>query len=174
MQPAVRNLLATDIPAILQLWGTNVLDDLEILSYDRWGPGIAVPADEQVAEHRVVTDDPGDGLPKMLEWLVGAQDAFCLVAVDDQDRPFAYVVGRVTQQQVNDFSYGEITELYVREDQRRRGVGRDLVARAMTRLRDLGGLQFKVEVPKTWKEGNAFWLSQRYWEQDCVVYSLYD
>ena len=36
----VRGVQASDLVEIQLLWGTNVLDELEILSYDRWGPGI--------------------------------------------------------------------------------------------------------------------------------------
>lgn len=174
----VRGVQASDLVEIQLLWGTNVLDELEILSYDRWGPGIAVPVSTDVAEARVVTDDPGDGLPKLLDYLITADDAFGLVAVEkaesEQPEVIGYVMCSIRDQGVNDFRYGEITELYVREDRRRRGVGRLLVETAIGRLRDAGALQFKVEVPKTWREGIAFWATQRFWEQDCVVYSLYD
>lgn len=174
----VRGVQASDLGQIQLLWGANVLDDLEILSYDRWGPGIAVPVSTDVAEERVVTDDPGDGLPKLLDHVITAEDAFGLVAVENtrSERPavIGYLLGGIRDQGVNDFRYGEVTELYVREDRRRQGVARMLVEAATRRLRDAGALQFKVEVPKTWREGNAFWAAQRWWEQDCVVYSLYD
>ena len=168
----IRGLRPADIEPILQLWGSNVLDDLEILSYDRWGPGIAVPVSNDIAEARVVTQEPGNGLPHLLRYLIDAPDAFCFVAADEA--VVGYLVGAIRRQGVNDFSYGEITEMYVREDRRRRGAGSALVEAAVKRFRADGALQFKVEVPRTWPEGNAFWAARRYWEQDCLVYSLYE
>ncbi|WP_283133093.1 GNAT family N-acetyltransferase [Rhizohabitans arisaemae] len=168
----IRPLASGDIEQVRLLWGTNVLDDLEILSYDRWGPGVAVPARTDVAEVKVQTLDPKEGMTRLLEHLLTAEDAFCLVSAEGDD-VHGYVVAGIHDQGVNDFRSGRIDELYVREDRRRRGIATRLVRAALSELRNRDAWVFKVEVNKTWQHGRRFWDAQR-WEQDAVVYRLYD
>lgn len=170
----VRPLRRGDLEQVRLLWGLNVLDDLEVLSYDRWGPGIAVPARPEVAEVKVQTLDPKEGMTRLLEHLLTADDAFCLVHADgDGADVHGYVVANVADQGVNDFRSGRIDELYVREDRRRRGIGSALVAAAVAELRRRGAWAFRVEVNTSWAGGRQFWNTQG-WEQDAVLYRLYD
>jgi GNAT superfamily N-acetyltransferase len=168
----IRPLAHQDNEQVRLLWGENVLDDLEILSYDRWGPGIAVPVDTGVEEVRAATLDPQDGMVRLLEYLVDAKDAFCFVSADG-DEIEGYIVASIHEQGVNDFKVGRIEELYVREDKRRQGIASRLVAAAQRELRSREVWQQKVEVGLKWTSGRRFWDAQR-WEQDAVVYSLYD
>lgn len=169
---AVRAFVRADLESVRLLWGHNVLDDLEVLSYDRWGPGIAVPVREGVEEVKVQTLDPKDGMTRLLEHLLVAEDSFCLVvgAVGDVD---GYICAEVRDQGVNDFRSGRVTELYVRDDRRRQGLGSALLAAATAELRARDAWVFTVEVPTQWAEGRKFWESQR-WEQDALVFRLYD
>ena len=164
----VRPLARDDLEQVRLLWGANVLDDLEILSYDRWGPGVAVPAREDVDEVKVQTLDPKDGMTRLLEHLLTAGDAFCLVSGPPGDVR-GYACASVHDQGVNDFLSGRIDELYVREDSRRQGIASGLVRAALAELRKRDAWSFTVEVPTTWAAGRRFWDSRR-WEQDAVVY----
>jgi ribosomal protein S18 acetylase RimI-like enzyme len=168
----IRPLADGDVEAVLTLWGLNVLDELEILSYDRWGPGIAVPVATDVDELKVQTLDPKDGMRRLLAHLMTDENAFCLVA-GALGEPCGFLVARVVDQGVNDFRYGQIDELYVGEQFRRQGIASALVAAAMRRLRAADATIFKVEVGTSWSTGRRFWDS-RSWEQDAVVYRLYD
>jgi ribosomal protein S18 acetylase RimI-like enzyme len=168
----IRPLAEGDVEAVMTLWGLNVLDELEILSYDRWGPGIAVPVRPDVDELKVQTLDPKDGMRRLLAHLMTDDSAFCLVAGPAGD-PRGFLVAQVVDQGVNDFRYGRIDELYVAEEHRRQGVATALVSAAMRRLRDAQATIFKVEVGNTWTGGRRFWDAQP-WEQDAVVYRLYD
>jgi GNAT superfamily N-acetyltransferase len=171
-RPAIRPLQPDDIEQVRLLWGANVLDELEILSYDRWGPGIAVPVREDVAEAKVQTLDPKEGMTRLLEHLVTSTDAFCLVHTSDTGI-LGYVVASVDDQGVNDFRSAKIDELYVREDSRRQGIATGLVQAALAELRRRDAWVFRVEVNTNWKAGRRFWDTQR-WEQDAVLYRLYD
>lgn len=168
----VRAFAREDLEQVRLLWGHNVLDNLEVLSYDRWGPGIAVPVREEVDEVKVQTLDPKDGMTRLLEHLLTAQDAFCLVSGAPGDVR-GYVCASVHDQGVNDFRSGRLDELYVREDCRRQGIATTLVRAAVKELRSRDAWIFTVEVPTNWPGGRRFWDTQR-WEQDAVVYRLYD
>lgn len=168
----VRPFARDDLEQVRLLWGANVLDNLEILSYDRWGPGVAVPVRKDVDEVKVQTLDPKDGMTRLLEHLLTADDAFCLVAGPPGDVR-GYVCASVLDQGVNDFRSGKLDELYVREDCRRQGMATTLLRAAVAELRARDAWIFKVEVPTNWTAGRRFWDAQR-WEQDAVVYRLYD
>jgi ribosomal protein S18 acetylase RimI-like enzyme len=168
----IRPLAEEDVETMMLLWGLNALDQIAILSYDRWGPGIAVPVSPAVDELKVQTLDPKDGVRRLLAHLMTDPDAFCLVA-GPVGSPHGYLVGQVVDQGVNDYRYGRIDELYVAEAHRRQGVASALVAGAMRRMRDAQATTFKVQVAMPWKAGRRFWDAQR-WEQDAVVYRLYD
>lgn len=167
----VRPLHAGDIDQVRLLWGLNVLDDLEILSYDRWGPGIAVPVDNDVDEVRVNTMDPKEGMDNLLHHLVDAPDCFCLVW-DNDGTIHGYVVASVHDQGVNDFRSSRIDELFVREESRRLGIATQLVRSVMTELVRREAWVHKVEVASNWAAGRRFWAALG-WEQDAVVFSLY-
>lgn len=54
----------------------------------------------------------------------------------------------------------EITDLGVREEQRRRGVGRALVDAVLAWVRERGVARVEIRVATTNEEGQAFWRSQ--------------
>ncbi|MFI6522286.1 GNAT family N-acetyltransferase [Spirillospora sp. NPDC050679] len=172
MDSVIRAMAAADTEQVRFCWGSDIADDLELLSYDRWGPGIAVPARPDVDEVKVQVLDPKEGMTRYLDHLLTAEDMFCLVAVRG-DRVLGYVVAEIQDQGVNDFRAGEISALYVRDEERRRGVGGELVRAALRELRERDVWSFRVVVDDTRKGADAFWRSQQ-WERDAVVYRLYD
>src|SRR5256885_8769336 len=170
----VRALRAGDEAAVLALWSGNVTEHLEVLSYDRWGPGVPVPARPEVDEVAAVTVDPYDGVKRLIGRYLTDPALFCLVAQDGGPDLDGFLTGAVTPSVLDDSSRGVIGELYVRPQRRRRGLAGELVDAAVREFRRRDATMSKVEMPADWAGGIAFWRSRRHWEQDSVVFSRYE
>src|SRR5256885_686710 len=129
----VRALRAGDEAAVLALWSGNVTEHLEVLSYDRWGPGVPVPARPEVDEVAAVTVDPYDGVKRLIGRYLTDPALFCLVAQDGGPDLDGFLTGAVTPSVLDDSSRGVIGEVYVRPQRRRRGLAGGLVAAAVGR-----------------------------------------
>lgn len=169
---AIRKMCAEDIEEVRFLWGLDISDDLETLSYDRWGPGIAVPVRSDVSEVRVLTLDPKVGMTRFLEQLLTSENEFCLVYVEG-DEVLGYVVSEIQDQGGYEFRSGEISGLFVRQEWRRQGIGTALVRAALTEMRRRNAWSFRTLVAKSSRTAKPFWDAQQ-WEQDAIVYRLYD
>lgn len=161
-----------DIEQIRFMWGLNGSEVLEVLSYDRWGPGVAVPARPDVSEAKVMTLDPKVGMTRFLERLLTADNEFCLVYAEG-DEVLGYVVVEISDQGGDEFRSGELGALYVRAERRRQGIGTQLVRAALTEMRRRDTWSFRVLVDNSSRSARAFWDAQG-WEQDAVAYRLYD
>jgi ribosomal protein S18 acetylase RimI-like enzyme len=169
----VRPITPEDVERVLVLWGGNAGDQLDMLSYDRWGPGVAVPARPSVAEVEALVQDPLDGVRELLHASVDGAATFCLVA-ELGGAVRGFLTGEVATQAGNDFRIGTIHELYVEPAARRHGLATGLVERAVVEFRRRGARQFRVELDPGWREGMAFWRQARPWRQDAVVFNHYE
>ncbi len=175
MRSRVRAFEDGDDGQVLALWSSNIAEHLEVMSYDRWGPGVPVPARPGTPEVHAVTVDPREGVKVLLRrFLSESSGAFCLVAEDGGPDLAGFIVGAVAASLFDDSSIGVIGELYVRPDRRRRGLGSELVVSAVREFDRRGATFSKVEVPADWQDSIAFWSYQTQWEQDAVVFSRYD
>ncbi|GAA2272553.1 hypothetical protein GCM10010149_13130 [Nonomuraea roseoviolacea subsp. roseoviolacea] len=169
----VRLITDQDIEEVLVLWGMNAGEHVPLLSYDRWGPGVAVPARPEVAEVEAFTRDPLDGTRDLLKAALTDELSFCLVA-DNGHGLDGFLTGEIHTQSVNDFRIGSVRELYVRQEARRRGVGSALVEAAIAEFRARRARMFRAEVNPDWKDGMAFWRTRSAWLQDAVVFNHYE
>ncbi|WP_188189636.1 GNAT family N-acetyltransferase [Nonomuraea sp. SYSU D8015] len=173
LSPDVRLITERDIEEVLVLWGSNAGEHVPLLSYDRWGPGVAVPARPEVTEVEAFTRDPLDGTRDLLRAALTDELSFCLVA-DTGHELAGFLTGEIHTQSVNDFRIGSIRELYVRPEDRRRGIGSALVEGAIAEFRRRRARMFRAEVNPDWKDGMAFWRTRGAWLQDAVVFNHYE
>jgi len=105
-------------------------------------------------------DDAGAELRQLLGALARDSDAAIFVFDRDGDLPGMCIV-RVDRSPpiLEEVERAEITDLGVREDARRAGIGRALVAAAFDWVRDCGVERVEVQVASGNAEGQAFWRS---------------
>lgn len=102
-----------------------------------------------------------DAESELRELLMGLQrdpDAEIFVWDDDGDLPAMCIV-RIDRAPpiLEEVERAEITDLGVREDHRRRGIGRALVARAMRWVEESGVRRVEIQVAHGNAEGQGFW-----------------
>lgn len=169
----VRPITERDVEEVLVLWGLNAGEHVPLLSYDRWGPGVAVPARPEVTEVEAFTRDPLEGTRDLLRAALTDELSFCLVAGTGHELE-GFLSGEIHTQSVNDFRIGSVREFYVRQESRRRGIGSALVEAAIEEFRRRRARMFRAEVNPSWKDGMAFWRARSAWLQDAVVFNHYE
>ena len=99
-----------------------------------------------------------DELRELLSAMLRDRDAVILVYEQDGDLPGMCIV-RIDHAPpiLEEVQRAEITDLGVRDDLRRRGIGRALVAEAMRWIRASGVQRVEVQVAHGNAEGQAFW-----------------
>jgi len=103
-----------------------------------------------------------DGADSELRELLGSlmrdPDALVLVYRDGDDLPGMCIV-RIDRAPpiLEEIERAEITDLGVREDARRHGIGRELVAAALEWVEAAGVARVEVQVATGNREGQAFW-----------------
>lgn len=103
-------------------------------------------------------DDADGELGELLRAMARDPDCAILVWDDAGDLPGMLIV-RIDHSPpiMEETSRAEITDLGVREDARRRGIGRALVAEALAWARDAGVTRIEVQVAHANPTAQAFW-----------------
>ncbi len=102
--------------------------------------------------------DAGDELRKLLREILRDSDATALVyALDDDLRGMCIVRIDRAAPILEEVERAEITDLGVREDMRRRGIGRALVGAALSWIAQRGVARVEVQVAHANREAQAFW-----------------
>lgn len=172
----ISTLERTDIDVALQLWAENAADHFdENLSYDRWGPGVPVPFDDDVEEVRVQTVDPRLAVQEHLRNVADHPRALGLLAYRGElATGFLVATLRSVSPLAEDDLVAWIEQLYVRPAWRRRGVATQLVDRAVADLRAAGAVSFRADIPPSWHEGLAFWKRRANWVHELQTYRAFD
>ncbi len=104
--------------------------------------------------------DAGDELRQLLAALHRDRDAAIFVYDEQGNLPGMCIV-RVDRSPpiLEEVERAEITDLGVRQDRRRAGIGRELVDAALGWIRDCGVERVEVQVAHGNQEGQAFWRS---------------
>jgi ribosomal protein S18 acetylase RimI-like enzyme len=168
----VRRIEQDDIDAVYGLWcqyGNEFMGPA--LSFDRWGPGVAVPVDEAMpTEH--IPPEPSIAVRQHLRQTVDHPASACFVAEHD-----GAVAGFATAHWYSHPTLvgrtGAIEELYVVPDLRRQGVGSQLVDHVLGYLRDMQATAFRAESQRGDKRAMAFFRALG-WATEVTVFSLYD
>lgn len=102
--------------------------------------------------------DAGDELRELLGALARERDARIFVYDRAGDLPGMCIV-RIDRSPpiLEEVERAEITDLGVREDERRTGIGRELVDAALEWVRDCGVERVEIQVAHGNREGQAFW-----------------
>jgi ribosomal protein S18 acetylase RimI-like enzyme len=108
----IRKMCIQEAEKVLDLWNQNSLE----------------------AAHTVLSVDEATGVLTALKQYASHQEAFCLVA-EDGGRLVGFLTAHITAHPILNGLAGEIEELYVQPQLRRRGVGSALVTEAVTLLR---------------------------------------
>jgi ribosomal protein S18 acetylase RimI-like enzyme len=139
----VRRARARDLDRVAALWSAITRHHAHLDPFFRMREG----ADSELRE--------------LLSALMRDPDAEIFVYDEDGDLPGMCIV-RIDRAPpiLEEIERAEITDLGVREDLRRRGIGRRLVAEAMRWVRESGVLRVEVQVATGNAEGQAFWRSQ--------------
>jgi GNAT superfamily N-acetyltransferase len=168
-----RTVEHADVDALMNMWGQNALEHLAILSYDRWGPGVAVPVrPEPDMPH--YAHDPKLGVEVLIRAAIDDDRCVNVLAEIVEGEAIGFAMATIVAEPPNDFRSGRIDELFVRSEWRRAGVGTRLVEL----LEDTFAAQdlncFRVSVNPDWEDGVAFWRSRRHWENDGLRFSRHE
>lgn len=169
----IRRVRHDDLDAAFELWCS--FGDEKIpqppLSFDRWGPGVAVPADGAMSTSHIPLE-PSMCVRQHLAGTVTHPASACFVAEHD-----GALVGFVTCSWSGHPTMvgrtGHIEELYVRPAVRRRAVGSRLLQAALDYLRDHEVTVFKVEVPVGGAMAIRF-FQRSDWVCESTALALYD
>lgn len=172
----IKDLERSDVGVTLQLWAENAADHFdENLSYDRWGPGVPVPFDDNAEEVRVQTVDPRLAVEEHLGNIADHPRAVGLLAYSgEQAVGFLIATLRSISPVAEEDLVAWIEQLYVRPQWRRCGVATQLVDRAVVELRKGGAVSFRADVPPSWREGLAFWERRADWVYELRTYRAFD
>lgn len=99
-------------------------------------------------------------------------DVCCLIA-EDRSEAVGFVTANVSSHPAMDGLCGEIEELYVKPQVRRKGIGTALVEQAMSFLRAQGATVFRAHVCIESQSAIAFWRHAG-WENDLATFSCYE
>ena len=145
----IRKMLEREAEAVLNLWNDNSLE----------AAGASLSAPEAA------------GVLAALRRYAAHPQAFCLVA-EAESGLVGFLTACIDSHPVLEGLSGEIEELYVQPQSRRTGIGSALVLQAAAMLRQQGAETLRVLACTESPVARAFWLGLG-WEQDLVVYSLY-
>ncbi len=143
IQAQVRAGTAEDLPAVARLW--QALDEFHRQR------GLAFPHTQQAAEAWIAS----------FERTLG-RFSFLWVAEADDGQPAAFLLARLKRAPayLGGVLLGEISDLYVDDTLRGQGIGGQLAALAIDKLREAGAHSIEVQVMQQNPEGLAFWLAQ--------------
>lgn len=168
----VRRIGQADVDAVYGLWcqyGNEFMGPA--LSFDRWGPGVAVPVDEAMpTEH--IPPEPSIAVRRHLELTVDHPESACFVADRDGDL-VGFATARWQAHPTLVGRTGAIEELYVQPAGRRQGVGSQLVLYVLDYLRAMQATSFRAEADAGDKRAVAFFRALG-WTAELTVFSLYD
>ncbi|HEU0089049.1 MAG TPA: GNAT family N-acetyltransferase [Pseudonocardiaceae bacterium] len=169
----IRRVRREDLDAVFELWCS--LGDEEIpqppLSFDRWGPGIAVPAAGAMPTSHIPLE-PSMCVRQHLAATVSHPASACFVA-EHEGALVGFVTCSWSDHPTMGGHTGQIEELYVRPAVRRRAVGTQLLRAALAYLRDYEATVFKVEVP--FGDARAIRFFQRSdWVRESTALTLHD
>lgn len=128
-----------------------------------------------VYAHEYAPELSDKGKPPIVMWLQNCAlhpHAFCLVA-EEEGEIAGFVIAALTSSPVMPFHAGEVEELYVREADRGRGLGRALLEEAVARLRRDGARTVLAKAAPDEPEGKAF-LEHLGFGPHAAVFALYD
>lgn len=165
-----------DLDAVFTLWTAYASEHFEEnLSYDRWGPGVPVPYDDEAATSEIPTQlvDPSLAVRQHLADIIAHPHAFALLAVAHNDSA-GFLTASVGASPTGETREGRIDTLYTAPKYRRHGIGSLLVSTAVTHLRQQGASIFRAEAHPTWKGALRFWNHQPHWKHDARTYRCYD
>jgi GNAT superfamily N-acetyltransferase len=145
----IRKMLEGEAEQVLGLWDENCREAA--------GAGLA--------------PDEARGVREALRQYAGHPQALCLVA-EEESRLVGFVTARLTSHPILEGVVGEIEELYVRPEVRRRGIGAGLVKAAVSLLRERGASTVRAVACTESERAREFW-GHLGWENDLAVYSLY-
>lgn len=172
----VRPVRLADVETVVALWADNARESFpEVLSYDRWGPGVPVPYDDDIVEANVMAVDPLEAVRSQLTARVNHPAAFCLLAEINRI-PVGFITASLLPASALEQmpQIGAIEQLHVLPHHRRRGVGTRLVAAATGLLREHGAVVFRVHVNPDFTGALRFWDKQPHWTHDARAYHCYD
>ena len=147
--PQIRKMLATETNAVLTLWNENCTE---------------------AANAPLSEPDAARVLTALAKYTTHPQ-AFCLVAEADGEL-VGFLTVHHTSHPILEGVAGEIEELYVQPQMRRRGIGSTLVQQAVSLLRQQDASPIRVHACAESLVARAFWQHIG-WEQDLVVYAIY-
>lgn len=169
----VRRVRHDDLDEVFELWCS--FGDEEIpqppLSFDRWGPGIAVPNDGAMSTSHIPLE-PSMCVREHLAGTVTHRASACFVAEHDGDL-LGFVTCSWSGHPTMVGRTGYVEELYVRPSVRRRAVGSRLLQAALDYLRDCEATVFKVEVPVGGAKGIRF-FQRSGWVCESTALTLHD
>ena len=145
----VRSMRAEDVQGGLALWNDNCKEAAQGLE-----------------------PDEADRVSSNLRQYVRHDEAGCLVA-EGADGLVGFVTFSLAGHPVMSGVTGEIAELYVRPEARRRGIGSELIRDATAELCGRGVSVVRALVCNDAERALRFWRGQG-WENDMAVFTLYD
>ena len=145
----VRRMSADDVQGVLFLWNQNC---------------------EEV--ERGLSSDEAENVSSNLRRYVDHDEAGCFVA-EEAGEIIGFATFCVQGHPVMEGLLGEIEELYVRPEARRRRIGSQLVRNATNEMRRRGASVLRA-LACVDNAGSVQFLGKQGWENDMAVFSLYD
>jgi ribosomal protein S18 acetylase RimI-like enzyme len=172
MTVKVRRIQRDDVDTVYLLWcqyGNEFMGPA--MSFDRWGPGVAVPVEEAMSTDHI-PPEPSIAVRRHLEQTVDNPQSACFVADRDGDI-MGYATASWSSHPTLVGRTGTIEELYVQPDARRQGIGSLLVLHVLDYLRSMQAASFRAEAQLGDKRALAFFRALG-WSTELALFSLYD